>query len=127
MKDRQTINKPRTVVYASLGLVPGLTDLKIAIKAPSGANPVATFAEQGNGIYTLTYTPTVLGVYQEVVTSVINGDNVMDAYVVNPVDETDVKADLDAFELTTNATLAAMQTKINQIYNAVTKNGGQIN
>ena len=115
MTDVQTINKPRTVVYASLGLVTGLTNLTITVKAPTGTNPVVHFTEQGLGIYVATYTPTVLGIYQEVVVSASNGDNVMDAYLVVSADTADLQVQLNT-----------MQSTMNKILNAISK-GGYIN
>lgn len=122
MKDRQTINKVRTVVYASSGLVIGITDLHLTIRPPSGSVPIINFTEQGNGIYIATYTPTVLGVYQETVTSNSNGDNTMDAYICMAADEADLQTQLT----TQAATLTAMQTTLNQIRAAI-NHGGQIN
>jgi hypothetical protein len=122
MKDRQTINKQRQVIYASAGLVTGITDLQITIKPPSGIVPTATFVEQGNGIYLTTYTPTALGVYQETVKSITNGDNVTDAFICMSSDEGDLKLQLD----TQATTLATMQTTLNQIKNLINR-GGNIN
>lgn len=122
MKDRQTINKVRTVVYASLGFVTGITDLVLTIKPPSGAIPIAIFTEQGNGLYTASYTPTALGVYQETVSSVINGDRVVDAYLCMVADDGDNDSQLHAIQ----TTLAAMQLTLTQIRNAMNR-GGYIN
>lgn len=111
----QTINKPRTVVYTSLGFVTALTDLKIVIKPPSGTAPTVTFVEQGLGIYVATYTPTIIGIYQEHITSVLNFDNAVDAYMCMSADDSDLQT-----QLTT------MQTSINKILSSLNR-GGTIN
>lgn len=115
MKDNTTINKPRTVVYTALGYTVGITDLKITIRPPSGTAPTATFVEQGLGVYVATYTPTVLGVYQEHVTSVLNTDNAFDAYQCQSADLTDLQTQL-----------TALQTSVNKLISSQNR-GGHIN
>jgi hypothetical protein len=108
----QTRNKLRTVLYAALGLTTGLTDLQLTIKSPSGITFTSSFVDKGNGVYSTTYTPNILGIYQETVISVSNGDNVVDAYLCVATDTDDLKLQLDALTIT-----------VNQIKNALTKGG----
>lgn len=115
MKDVQTINQARTVVYAALGFIPGIKDLKIEVMAPSGPNPMANFIEQGKGVYVAKYIPTVLGVYQERVSSESNGDEVLDAYEC-------VEYDLNKL----HTQIEQLQKTVNKLEIAVNK-GGYIN
>lgn len=102
MKDVQTINEPRVVVYAALGFTPGIKDLKISIMAPSGPHPTANFIEQGKGVYIAKYIPTVLGVYQELVTSDSNGDEVLDAYECVKYNLTELHDQVEQLQKTVN-------------------------
>lgn len=132
MTDISTINKPRTVIYTVIGLTPNLTDLKIAIVPPSGTPPTATFAHVTGrpGTYIATYTPTLLGVYQEYISSVSNGDNIMDAFLVLSADAGDIETSLIAAQASITALTAqvtTMQSNITTIMNLLNKRGGYIN
>lgn len=132
MNDVCTINKVRTVLYAALGGTSGLTDLKIAIVPPSGTAPTATFTGVTGrpGFYICTYSPTLLGVYQEYVSSVSNGDNMMDAYLVLSADNGDNETAIVAAQAQITALAAqvvTLQGNITTILNLVSKQGGYIN
>jgi hypothetical protein len=132
MTDNSTINKPRTVIYTAIGLTPTLTDLKIVIVPPSGTAPTVTFtAVAGHpGTYIAIYTPTVLGVYQEYISSVSNGDNLMDAYLVVSADTSDNEVAIIAAQAQITALAAqvtTMQANITTMMNQINKRGGYIN
>jgi hypothetical protein len=132
MTDISTINKVRTVVYAALGLKSGLTDLTITIVPPSGTAPTATFTAVANhpGIYIATYTPTILGVYQEYIVSPSNGDNLMDAFLSMSADNTDNENAIVAAQAQITALAAqvtTLQGNVTTILNILTKQGGYIN
>jgi hypothetical protein len=132
MNDVCTINKVRTVIYASFGLTSGINDLVLSIIPPSGTAPTATFTPVVGrpGFYIATYTPTLLGVYQEYVTSVSNGDNFMDAFLVISSDDADNQLAITATQaqITALATqVTALQANVTTILNTLKKQGGYIN
>lgn len=88
----QTINKVRNIVYVAINFTTGLTDLVLAVRKPDGSalSPAPTFTEQGNGVYTASYTPDTAGMWQELVTSATNGDKAIRAYTVVNYDVDDV-------------------------------------
>lgn len=95
-----TVNKTRKLVYVAVDFTTGLTDLVLAVRKPDGTpvTPAPTFTEQGDGVYIADYTPDAVGSWQEKVTSVTNGDNVVRAYDVVAFDADDVKAQTDSIE-----------------------------
>lgn len=108
-----TINKVRKVVYVAKGFVTGLTDIVVVIRKPDGSllSPAPVVAEQGEGIYTFSYTPDVVGVYQEKITSVVNGDKAIRSVNVGSVDDADVKAAVDAVA----ADVAVVEGKVDAV------------
>lgn len=96
----QTKDKVRNVVYVALNFTTGLTDVTVAVRKPNGdaLSPAPTVTEQGNGIYVASYTPDVVGMWQEKVTSATNGDNAIRAYTVIENDADDLAADIAAVD-----------------------------
>jgi len=95
-----TVNKVREVTYVAVGFTTGVSDLTLAVRKPNGTlvSSAPTFTEQGAGVYTASYTPDAVGQWQERVSSVTNGDNVVRAYDVVAFDADDVKAQTDNIE-----------------------------
>lgn len=90
----QTISKVRNIVYVAINFATGLTDITLAVRKPDGSavSPAPTFTEQGNGVYTASYTPDVVGIWQELVTSATNGDKAIRAFTIVSYDTDDVAA-----------------------------------
>jgi len=100
MKDKHLINTQRIVRYVALNFTTGLTDLKLKVRKPDGteynfgddSNPIyeLTLTEVANGEYEGSYTPDVLGEWQEYIYSSSNGDKALRSYVVVDKDITTV-------------------------------------
>lgn len=95
--DSQKISTVRKIVWVSLNFTTGLTDLIVVVRKPDGSllSPAPTVVEQGLGIYTAEYTPDTLGIWQEKVSSILNGDLAIRSYEVVAVDLSDIKAEAD--------------------------------
>jgi hypothetical protein len=91
------INTLRDVIYVALDFATGITDLTLNVRKPDGTvlAPII-LTEQGDGIYTASYTPDILGVWQEKITSVSNSDKVFRSNIVEAVDISDVKVVVDS-------------------------------
>lgn len=114
------INTVKTVVYAAVNFITGLTDLVLTVRKPDGTivTPSPTVTEQGDGIYTASYTPDALGTWQEKFSSVVNGDKVFRSFTVEAIDLSDVNANVDDVETkvdTANGKLDALQTTADSI------------
>jgi hypothetical protein len=91
-----TVNKVRKIVYVASGFTINLIDLILTIRKPDGSLVTPTVVEQGAGVYTFSYTPDVVGLWQEQIISVSNGDKVIRSVEIIAVDEVDIKAAIDA-------------------------------
>lgn len=116
-----TVNKPRVVTYIANLFTTGLTDLVLAVRQPDGTpvSPAPTVVEQGAGVYTATYTPTQVGVHQELISSVTNGDKVFKAVAIEAVDTSDIKSDIDS-------STTSIESAVTTVGTAVTANGTAI-
>lgn len=95
----ETINKLKSIVYVPLSFTGGLEDLTITVRRPNGTIfDTIVMDEQSGGIYTASYTPDALGIWQEKVSSVTNGDLVIRAYDVVSYDVNDVKTTVDTVD-----------------------------
>lgn len=121
---KHTINKERKIVYVALNFATGLTDLTLYVRKPDGSmlDPIA-MTEQGEGIYTATYTPDAVGVWQEKVISQSNHDKVVRSYIVVNYDEDDVYEKVDSVETKVDS----VQTDITYIKDKVDSIDEQIN
>jgi len=95
-----TINKLRKVVYVSINFVTVLSDLEVAVRKPNGdlLDPAPVVTEQSLGVYGFEYTPDVLGVWQERISSVTNGDIAIRSVNVVSADNSDIKAQTASIE-----------------------------
>lgn len=117
-----TVNKLRKVVYVAVGFTTGLTDLTLTVRHPDGTSTTPSFTEQGDGVYTASYTPDVVGTWQEKVSSATNGDKVVRSLDVLAFDDTDVKADVDAVSTKVDAVktdVDAVSTKVDSVQTSV--------
>ena len=91
------INTLREVVYVALDFALGVVDLTLTVRKPDG-NSLApiVLTEQTDGIYVGSYTPDAVGVWQEKITSVANGDKVFRSTTVELLDISDVKTVVDS-------------------------------
>lgn len=133
----KTINKSRELVYVAQGFVTGLSDLIIVVRKPDGTlfTPAPTFTEQGDGVYTLSYTPDLLGTWQEKISSVTNGDVLINAYDVVAYDVDDIQGQVDGVETkvdtiqtgvtSANNKLDSIETKVDSLDLQI-KSGGYI-
>lgn len=95
-----TVNKVRKVEYAAVDFATGLSDLTITVRKPDGSllTPVPTVTEQGDGVYEFSYTPDVVGLWQERIVSAANGDKAYRNVEVRAVDLDDVDSKVDGVE-----------------------------
>jgi hypothetical protein len=95
-----TVNEVRKVVYIAYDFTTGLEDLVLVVRKPDESllDPNPTVTEQGNGVYTASYTLDVIGVWQESISSITNGDKVVRTIVVESVSIADVKSVVDAVD-----------------------------
>jgi hypothetical protein len=110
-----TVNKVRNVVYVTLGFKTSLTDVVLSVRQPDATLLTPVVTEQGNGVYTASYTPTQVGTYQELISSVTNADKVLRSVDVVAVDDSDVKADVDAVA----TAVAAVKTDVDNSTTAI--------
>lgn len=98
--EEATINKLRSVEYAALDFTAGLADLVISVRKPDGSilSPAPTVSEEGDGIYTFSYTPDAVGVWQEKIVSATNGDKAYRTVTVRSVDIEDVSSDVSTVD-----------------------------
>jgi hypothetical protein len=82
-----------------------LTDVTLVVRTPSGtlfdfggAVTSLILTEISNGEYEGTYTPNVLGIWQEKITSVTNGDIALRSFEVVNYDIDSLKTQLDSIE-----------------------------
>ena len=116
-----TVNKARVVTYIAQNFAATLTDLTLVVRQPDGTpvTPAPTVVNQGAGVYTATYTPTQVGVHQELISSATNGDKVFKAVAIEAVDSSDIKSDIDS-------STTAVEAAITTVGTAVTANGTAI-
>jgi hypothetical protein len=103
--DKVTINKAVVIRYVASNFTTGLTDLLISVRKPNGdiLTPAPVFVEIGesgnyDGVYEASYTPNVLGTWQEKITSATNSDRIIRSHDVVAYDVQDVKSQLDTVE-----------------------------
>jgi uncharacterized protein YoxC len=115
-----TINKLRKVAYVAVEFNTGVSDFVVAVRKPDGStlSPAPTVTEQGDGIYTFEYTPDVVGLWQEKVSSVVNGDRAVRTVKVTAADVDDVKSQTASIESkvdTVDGKVDAVQTSVNTV------------
>lgn len=134
-----TVNKVRKVVYVAQNFTAGLTDLTLVVRQPDGTpvTPNPTVTEQGAGVYTVSYTPTQVGVHQELISSATNGDKVFKAVAIEAVDTDDVNTNVSTSATAVETAVAgvksdldagitAIEADITTVGTAVTANGTAI-
>lgn len=122
-----TLNKVRTVTYVALGFTDGLSDLTLAVRNPLGSITYPTVVIQGGGVYTASYTPDLIGTWQEKFTSLSNKDKVIRSVDIIGADDVDVKAAVTVVSGKVddaNTKLDAIQLSVAAIEAAETKYGG---
>jgi hypothetical protein len=113
----QTVNKEKKVVYVASKFTTGLSDLTLTVRKPDGTvlSPNPSAIEQGDGVYIFTYTPDIVGRWQEKLSSVINGDKVFRSYEVVAYDASDLQTQI-----------ADVDTKIDGVQSTVTVTDGKV-
>ena len=88
------INVEKTITYVAKNFTTGLTDVVLSVRKPDGTilTPAPTVTEQGDGIYTVSYTPDAIGNWQEKISSATNGDKVIRSYEVVNFDINTIQA-----------------------------------
>ena len=123
------ISTVRKVVYVALNYTTGVADAVVVVRKPDGSllDPALVVAEQGEGLYTFEYTPDVAGVWQEKITSVINGDKairsvsvVLDAVGAVKTDTATIKAKTDNLPADTAQELTDIDTGVSGVDTKVT-------
>jgi len=99
----QKINTEKKVVYVALNFATGISDLTLEVRKPDGSvfsfeSTEGDFSEQGQGIYIAEYIPDTVGLWQEKVTSVINGDKAIRSYEVTSYKVDDIQSQVDGVE-----------------------------
>lgn len=110
-----TVNKVRMIEYVASGFTTGLVDLVLSVRKPDGTLITPAVTERGEGVYIASYTPDQVGVWQEKISSVINGDKVFRSVVIAAVDEDDIKSDVDSVSTkvdTATAKIDAVKTSV---------------
>ena len=94
------ISTERTLRYVALEFATGLVDLELSVRKPDGSllAPAPEFAEQGEGVYEASYTPDVLGLWQEKISSVSNGDRLINTVNIVAKDIGDVSTEIDGVD-----------------------------
>ena len=131
MREKVRINTVRTVIWEALHQTTGLTDLTLTVKKPDDTilTPAPTFTEQGNGLYVATYTPDAIGIWQEKVTSAINGDSNITAIIVTQSDADEVKTSVDSVESKVDnidGDVATVDSKVDGVDTKVTTVDGKV-
>lgn len=121
---KHTINKEKKVVYVALNFATGLTDLTLYVRKPDGTtlDPIV-MTEQGEGIYTASYTPDAVGIWQEKVVSQSNHDKIIRSYLVVNYDEDDLYSKSNTIE----NKIDTVQSDITYIKNKVDSIDEQVN
>lgn len=121
------INTTKEIVYVALDFTEGLADLVLTVRKPDGSilSPAPIVTEQGNGVYTASYTPDALGTWQEKIESVSNGDKFIRTATIVDFDIDTLKAQNDAISSavtsvdgkvdTANTKLDSIETKVNNL------------
>lgn len=122
--EKVKINTSETFEYIALNFTTGLTDLTVTVRRPDGTTftPAPTIVEDQNGAYRYTYTPNVLGTWQERIVSPTNGDEAIRTYEVVSFELDDVKAQTDVIETKVDAVdgkVDDIDTKADQIINDI--------
>lgn len=122
--DNVTINKVRKVIYVALEFATGVSDFVVTVRKPDGSvvTPAPVVTEQGDGVYTFEYTPDVVGVYQERVVSVVNGDKAIRSVRCVAADVEDVKTQVNTIE----GKVDTVGTKVDAVDTKVTAVDGKV-
>jgi hypothetical protein len=116
----QTVNKVREVVYVAENFTTGLTDVTLVVREADGTILTPAVTEQSGGVYIASYTPTVVGVAQEKITSVVNGDKVIRSVVIQAVDESDISASVAAVKTDVDSSTTAIESAVTGVGTQVT-------
>jgi len=116
----QTINKERKIVYVALNFATGLSDLVLSVRKPDGTMvaPAPSVTEQGDGVYTFTYTPDISGKWQEKISSALNSDIVFRSFNAVAFDNDDLHSQADSIESkvdNVDADIAVVDGKVDAI------------
>jgi hypothetical protein len=105
------VNTLRNVIYVALDFGTGLTDLTLVVRKPDGTllSPII-MTEQGDGVYVASYTPDVIGVWQEKITSISNSDKVFRSTVVELLDLSDISTKEDLVKTVVDSNATKMDT-----------------
>lgn len=92
----QKVNTSRRVFYVALGAQTGLTDVILEVRRPNG-NVFGSYPmnEAGDGLYYADYIPSELGMFQEKVISISNGDKTFSTVEVVSANASDLATDLN--------------------------------
>jgi len=124
-----TVSKLRKVEYAAVDFTAGLSDLLVVVRKPDGSTITPAVTGQGGGIYTFSYTPDVTGLWQEKITSAVNGDVAYRNVNVEAYDVSDVKAQTASIETkvdTVDGKVDAVDGKVTTVDGKVDAVGAQV-
>jgi peptidoglycan hydrolase CwlO-like protein len=136
--EKTTVNKIRKVEYAAVDFAESLSDLTITVRKPDGSllAPAPTVTEQGDGVYEFSYTPDVVGLWQERVVSAVNGDKAYHNVDVVAVDLDDVDSKVDGVETKVDNVQSTVNTvdgkvdtvdgKVDSVQNSVNTVDGKV-
>lgn len=97
------VNTLRKLRYVALDFTTGMTDLDLIIRKPDGSVFVfpggeGVWTEQADGVYEVFYTPDVVGLWQEKITSVSNSDKLINTIIVVTKVIDDISTEVGAVE-----------------------------
>lgn len=121
------VNTERLGTYVALEFATGLTDLTLVVRKPDGSiysfnSGEGVFTEQGEGIYKVSYTPNVVGIWQEKITSTSNSDKIINTIKVVHKNVGDVSNELS----TVDGKVDGIDTKITTVDGKVNTIDGKI-
>lgn len=121
------VNTVRRAFYVAVNCQTGLTDLNLEVRLPNG-NMFGNFLmqEAGDGLYYVDYTPNVVGVFQEKVTSATHGDKAFRSVEIVSANASDVATDVAAVSAKVDAVEAnvlLVKAKVDTINNNLIASG----
>jgi hypothetical protein len=123
----QKVNTIRRAFYVALNCQAGLTDLVLEVRVPNG-NMFGNFpmVEAGDGLYYVDYTPTITGMFQEKVTSLLHGDKAFRSIEVVESNSSDVAVDVASVSNKIDlvaADVSLVKTKVDALNHSILASG----
>jgi peptidoglycan hydrolase CwlO-like protein len=111
------VNKERKVLYGAANFSVGVSDFVVTVRKPNGdiLSPAPTMSEVGEGVYTFSYTPDVVGMWQEKIVSSNNGDKVVRGFDIVALDLSDVDTKLGLIEGKVDTTASDIDSVITKV------------